>query len=81
MKGVEVKTVCLYAIAWIAKNNQETEVQFAFSTSSVCMLLGLEFQGGVTHKYKFSLTVSWQIKDIQAYNNIIMISAGISAKI
>ena len=48
---------------------------------SVCMLLGLEFQGGVTHKYKFSLTVSWQIKDIQAYNNIIMISAGISAKI
>ena len=45
------------------------------------MFLGLEFQGGVTHKYKFSLTVSWQIKDIQAYNNIIMISAGISAKI
>ena len=45
------------------------------------MLLGLEFQGGVTHKYKFSLTVSWQIKDIQAYNNIIMISAEISAKI
>ena len=59
MKGVEVKTVCLYAIAWIAKNNQETEVQFAYSTSQCLYVARVGISGsGVTHKYKFSLTVS-----------------------
>ena len=59
MKGVEVKTVCLYAIAWIAKKKtRKLKFNLPSQQLSVCMLVGFEFRGGVTHKYKFSITVS-----------------------